>query len=468
MDLSFFRRRRVLLLGGAAVLLVVLAVTLLGPGAEGKDGRALIVEPKHGPFAVTVTATGELRAQNSTQIRGPSGAQRARIYQMTIEKLIPEGTVVEKGDFVAQLDRSELTSNLKDAQDNLRTAQSDYESAKLDTSMTLSEARDNLVNLRYAMEEAKLEMKRSKYEAPAVKRQAEINYEKAERAYRQAQKGYGTQVQQARAKVMKARTELSKTQREMNNLQQLAGQFTIKAPQDGMLIYRRSRGGKLEEGDQIRAWDPVVATLPDLSTMESVTYVNEVDIQKIREGQPVEVGLDAAPDTRLDGTVTSVANVGEQRPGSSAKFFQVVVEITEQDATLRPGMTTSNTIVTARQPKALHVPLEAVHAQGDSLSYVFVEDGGHPVRQQVELGLIGQNRAVAERGLERKDALYLSVPTDTSGLAWNLLESPAPVPEDAPSQQQASGESDAQQQTPQDAAGRWTERDSASAASASS
>ena len=426
MDVSFLRRRSTLLALGAAALLAALAFVAFGSpaGAGAEDGKALLVEPERGPFEVTVTSTGELRAQNSTDIRGPSGAQRARIYQMNIEKLVPEGTVVEQGDFVAEIDRSELTGNLKDAQDNLRTAQSDYEQAKLDTAMTLAEARDNLVNLRYSMEEAELKMKQSQYEAPSVKRQAEIDFEKSERAYQQAEKNYGTKVKQARAQVMKARTMLSKAQREMKNLQELAGQFTIEAPQDGMVIYRRGRSGKLEEGDQISAWNPVVATLPDLSAMESVTYVNEVDIQKVREGQPVEVGLDAAPEKRLSGVVSQVANVGEQRPGSSAKFFEVVVRITDQDTTLRPGMTTSNTIVVAKRSEVLHLPLEAVHAQGDSLSYVFLKEGsGRPVRQQVELGLIGENRAVARRGLEAQDALYLSVPSDTSGLAWTLLES---------------------------------------------
>ncbi len=421
MSFHFFRQRRTLVIAGVVALFVALAFTFFAAGGEA-DGRPLFVQPERGPFAVTVTSTGELRAQNSTQIRGPSGAQRARIFQIQIQKLVPEGTVVKQGDFVAELDRSELETNLKNASDEVRTAQSEYEQAKLDTAMTLSEARDNLVNLRYAMEEAKLKMEQSAYEAPSVKRQAEIDFEKSERAYEQNQKNYGTKVKQAEAQVMDAGTKLARARRELESLQELASQFTIRAPQDGMVIYRRGRGGSLEEGDQISAWDPVVATLPDLSSMESVTYVNEVDIQKIREGRPVEVGLDAAPDKSLSGTVAQVANVGEQRPGSSAKFFEVVVNIAEQDTTLRPGMTTSNTIVVAERPDVLHLPLEAVHAQGDSLSYVFKKDGGRAVRQEVTLGLIGEDRAIVERGLTAEDQLYLSVPDDTSGLAWSHLE----------------------------------------------
>ena len=70
---------------------------------------------------------------------------------------------------------------------------------------------------------------------------------------------------------------------------QILDKFTIKAPANGMVIYAREwNGSRKVVGSTISAWDPVVATLPDLRTMESVTFVNEIDIQKVRAGQVVE------------------------------------------------------------------------------------------------------------------------------------------------------------------------------------
>lgn len=397
----------------------------------GEQTRDLLVHPDLGPFRVTVTTTGELQAKNSVQITGPQEARRARIYNIAITRLVPEGTVVEKGDFVAELDRSELTSRLQDVRLELQAAQSQYEQTQLDTSLTLSEARDEQVNLRYAMEEAQLRKEQAAYEAPSVRRQAQIDYEKAKRDYEQAVANYDTKVKQARAQMREVATELSKAQNELRNLEALSQKFTIRAPENGMVVYKRDRRGrKLTEGGTISPWDPVVATLPDLSVMQSITYVNEVDIQKVRAGQPVEVGLDAAPDKQLTGTVTSVANIGEERPNSDAKVFRVEIEISERDTTLRPAMTTSNTIVVAKRTEALHIPLETVHTR-DSLTYVFARRDGRVVRQQVRLGLLNENRAIVEAGVSRDDELYLSLPADTSGLPMLTLEADAP-PSDPP------------------------------------
>src|SRR5690606_12070834 len=112
---------------------------------------------------------------------------------------------------------------------------------------------------------------------------------------------------------------------------------------------------------------PIVATLPDLSKMLSKTYVNEVDIRKVKPGQEVEIGFDAFPDKKLKGKVAKVANVGEQRPNSDAKVFEVEIEVFGTDPLLKPGMTTSNKIITKTIENALYIPLECLHSQYDSI-----------------------------------------------------------------------------------------------------
>ena len=409
----------------AAIAVVLLVAAGFFFQAQDEEGTDLIVQPERGPFQVTVTTSGELRAKNSVKIQGPQGAQQAGIYRMTIQTLVPEGTVVEKGDFVAEIDQSELSGKVRDAQIALQKAQSQHEQAELDTLMTLSKARDEAVNLRYAMEEAKIRKEQSVYEAPTVKRQAEIDYEKAERAYNQHLENYTTQEAQSRAKMREVGAELSKAQKDLGDLSAVSQRFRITAPEAGMVVYKREwNGQKLTTGGQISPWDPVVAELPDLSTMESVTYVNEVDIQKIREGQRVEIGLDASSDKKLTGEVTNVANIGEQRPNSDAKVFEVSILVSESDTTLRPAMTTSNTVIVAEVPDVLHVPLETIHTQ-DSLTYVFARRGVGAVRQEVELGMMNENEAVVQAGLDTDDRVYLTLPADTSGIPLRRLEGPS-------------------------------------------
>ena len=245
----------------AGLVILVVAGFLWDRPAE--SGVELVVQPTQGPFSVTVTATGELRAKNSVSIYGPSRARQARIYEMKILQLVPEGTVVQKGDFVAELDKSELNSNIQTAQIDLQKAQSLYTQTALDTALTLSKARDELVNLQYAMEEAKLNKEQAAFEAPSVQRQEEINFEKAERAFAQAKKNYVTQVDQAIAKMQEVGAELSKNQKQHDDLVSIAAEFTVMASDNGMVIYDRGwDGAKKRIGSTVSAWNPVVATLP--------------------------------------------------------------------------------------------------------------------------------------------------------------------------------------------------------------
>ncbi len=416
--MNFFKKKKNLLWAGAITLVFIFWFTF---GGDSKESAVIYTSPERGTFDVEVTTTGELRAKNSTSIRGPEGIREFRIFNVPIQRLIPEGTVVQKGDFVAELDRSEISSSLQDAQLDLEEAESQYESAQLDSTLNLSEVRENLINLEYALEEAEIAVEQSQYESPAVQRQVKIELERAKRALDQGRKNYKTEVRKAEVTLREIETDLTKEQREVQRIQEVMERFTIYAPENGMVIYKRNQdGSKVTEGSSISAWDPVVAELPDFSVMNSVTYVNEVDIQNVRKGQTADIGLDAMPEKELSGIITDVANIGEQRPNSDSKVFQVVIEVNEADTTLRPAMTTSNTIHIESVEDALYVPLESIHTI-DSLNFVAKRDGIKPVMQQVVLGLMNDDDVIIQEGIDINDQLYLSLPPDTSGIEKRLL-----------------------------------------------
>lgn len=403
-------------------IVIVLIISWFVFGGEPTDSVELTTTPKKGEFVVDVTTTGELRAKNSVEIKGPQGGRDIRLFNLKIQSLIPEGTIVQKGDFVAELDRSEVTGRLQDAMLELQQAQSQVTQVSLDSTLTLSQARDNLINLEYALEEKQIVLDQSIYESPAVQRQAEIDLDKARRQFEQEKKNYITKVKQAEAKMSEVEADLQEEQNEVDKIRALMQQFTVHAPANGMVIYERNYdGSKVTIGSEISAWNPVVAELPDFNVMESITFVNEVDVQKVKMNQLVEIGLDAIPDKLLSGKVTSVANIGEQRPNSDSKVYEVIIEIAEADSVLRPAMTTSNRIIVDRLPDVLFVPLESIHVV-DSTSFVFKRDGLTPVMQQVSLGLMNENEVVVHRGLSEDDVIYLSVPEDTTGISRFYLK----------------------------------------------
>lgn len=396
---------------GAVVVVVLLITYFIVQGSRRDDNVDIMVSAQSGKFQVDIETTGELEAKNSVKIMGPRKLRQYRIYQVKIDQIVEEGTEVNKGDWIATLDRSELQNKIQDEELEVEKVQSQYTQTKLDTALQMRQARDELINLKYAIEEQQIILDQSKFEPPATIKQNEINLEKAKRAYNQALENYSIKKEQNVAKMQEVNANLRKSMREKTELTSLMGDFTIEAPEDGMLIYHKGFDGKpMKEGSTISAWDPVVATLPDLSVMISKTYVNEVDVRKIKAGQKVELGLDAFPEKSLTGTVIKVANVGEQRPNSDAKVFQVNIQIDGSDPLLRPSMTTSNKIIISQEDSVTFIPLECLHSKDDSISFVYVREGISTRKQEVQLGETNMNEAIILSGIEAGDRLYLSIP----------------------------------------------------------
>ncbi|MFI5229950.1 MAG: efflux RND transporter periplasmic adaptor subunit [Gemmatimonadales bacterium] len=396
------------------------------PSTASAAEAALTAPVKLGRFSVNVTTTGELRARKFVQIQGPN-SQAAQIYQSKITWIIPEGTIVKEGDKIAELDRAPAATRAQSVALDLQKAQAEFTNSQLDSALNLAQAREDVKTAEYGLEEKQLAKEEAQYEAPTIQRQAQIDLEKAQRALDQSKRNLDTKTKQAVAKMSVAGADLSRQQNNLKTVQDAMAAFTINAPSPGMVIYVREWNGKKKSvGSQWNTWDPTVATLPDLTQMESQTYVNEVDVRKLAVGQTVAISLDADPTKTLTGTVTSVANVGEQRPNQDSKVFEVKIEVAHADTTLRPGMTTSNQIEVASIPSALSVPLEAVTADS-GYSYVYKKSGRGAVRQMIETGAMNDNEIVVRRGLTADDRVLLTPPADRSGIKTDVIAGLKPM-----------------------------------------
>jgi len=402
--------KRTIIITSVVVLLAVIAMIIISKLTGKEDLSTLFTEVRKGDFEVVVTTTGELQAEVSTDIKGPEGlsSRNMRFGSIKISDLVPEGTEVKAGDYVATLDRSSVDNTLKDELDRLESYQTDLLKKQLDTTITLGNLRDDLLNLKFNMDEAEITLEQSKYEPPTTIRQARISLDKAQRSYEQAVSNYDLKVRQARADIKDTELQVAKQQRKVAEMQEIIQKFIITAPSDGMVIYKREWGGaKRKVGSEISPWDPVVATLPDLASMISKTYVNEIDVSKVKAGQRVRLTVDAFPEKTYTGVVLSVANIGEQLPNTDAKVFEVITKIDGSDPILRPSMTTGNQIITKTFTDVTFIPLETVFATADSVPFVYMKDGS---RQVVVLGESNENDIIVEQGLEKGQKLYLSIP----------------------------------------------------------
>lgn len=415
------KKRTIVIIAGIFVAVIIFFITKVNGGAS--DLKEVFTEVQRGEFRSEVIASGELFAKSSVDIRGPGGMQTAGIYQTKIEHIIDEGTVVAKGDYVARLDQTELGTRRQQRTSDYTVSTSGFTQAKLDSAIELRKARDGMDKLLFDIEKKKLVLENSQFEPPSVIKEKKMDLDRAQKQFTQEEENYELQRQKSVAKMASASAKMNDDKIKLDALLKLQKEFTITATEAGMLIYRRDwRGNKLGVGAQVNAWDPVVATLPDLTKMVSKTYINEVDINTVKKGQQVNIGLDAFPDKRLTGVVIEVANMGQQRPNSDSKVFEISVQIFESDTTLRPGMTTSNKIVAEVLTDVIFIPVEAVHSQGDTLTYVVARTGGNTVRQEVLLGKSNSDEVVVLNGLDEGLKIYLSDPDGMESKPLRLLD----------------------------------------------
>lgn len=417
------KRKRVFIISG--VIVVLLAIFLITRNKK-SDVEVITCKVVKGPIEIKVHTSGQLEAEKSENIVVPAelSSRNVNIYEIKIADLVEEGSVVDSGQYVATLDHKSVEEVLTKAKDELELALGAFQDAKMDSNLTLSNLRDGLINSTSDVEEKKIVVDESVYESPSVIKKAQMDLEKVTRKLEQDKKGFQLKERQAKAKVDRANQDLQLKQLRINDLLKLLDALTIKAPKQGMVIYSKDRmGGKIQVGSSVAAWSPVIATLPDMTKMISKTFVNEIDISKIKTGQKVTLSIDAFPEKELKGEVISVANIGQPMPKSDAKVFEVKIRIFGFDPLLKPAMTTSNAIVTGFYNDKLIIPSEAVYAN-DSVKYVYLKKKD-VVKQIVDLGSDNENFVIINKGVAEGDELVYNEPEKADELktvGWEIYE----------------------------------------------
>ncbi len=432
--------RRISIITILVVLAVITVVFALKPSHD--DEVMLTATAQKGKFESMVYSSGQLESQEADYITIPTVFRdnRLRIWEITIADMIEEGSRVDSGDYVATIDHSAVDEQYKTAMDELDQRFTEYEDSKIDSNLTLSNQRDQIVNAQLDLEERQIIIKESVYEAPSVKRKAEMDLEKAERKYEQMKQAYVLKQQQEANKVDRRFINYKQAKERVDLLQSVYDALTIRSPKSGIIGYYRysGRGAAVKANSTISTRSPAIATFPKMNTLISTTYINEIDISRIKAGQKVAIGIDAFPEKMLEGEVSSIANVGQLLPRSDAKVFEVKIKVIGDDEELKPSMTTSNVIQTGYAEEAVFVPLESVFTN-DSLSYVYLteKDGRKIQKQVVETGIQNENFVVALQGVKEGDRVLLSEPENAESLTFEGMDIYQSIKDNA---DQAAGE----------------------------
>ncbi len=253
----------------------------------------------------SVTATGTIEPVTSVDVGTQVSGIVANIY-------VDYNSVVKKGQVIAELDKTNLISEVNTAKASLSNAQS---------------------QLTY--QKANYQRYKALYDKGLV---SADEYETALLSYQQAQDA----VTQQRESLQQAQTNL--------------GYATITSPVDGVVLSR-----EVEEGQTVASSfeTPTLFTIAkDLTDMRVIADVDEADIDDVREGERVTFTVDAYPDDTFSGTVTQVRQEGNTE--DNVVTYEVVISAPNKDLKLKPGLTANVTIYTLDKPGVLSVPNKAL------------------------------------------------------------------------------------------------------------
>lgn len=253
----------------------------------------------------SVTATGTIEPVTSVTVGTQVSGIVSKLY-------VDYNSVVKKGQVIAELDKTNLISQLNTAKANLASAQS---------------------KLNY--ETANFKRYKSLYQKGLV---SADDYENAQLTYKQATE----QVSTCKEEVQRAQTNL--------------GYATITSPIDGVVLSK-----SVEEGQTVAASfsTPELFTIAqDLTNMRVIADVDEADIGDVKTGERVSFTVDAYPDDTFEGTVTQVRQ--EATTTNNVVTYEVVISAPNADLKLKPGLTANVTIYTAERKNVTCVPSKAL------------------------------------------------------------------------------------------------------------
>jgi len=369
--------------------------------SSGPDSATAVVT--RGDLVRSVRLAGTVEAVQATTIAAPrlSGQNQ---NSLVIMRLIKAGTTVRPGDPLVEFDRQEQLRNaldrkaeLNDFDQQIKKRVADETAARASDDSTLKQAESTL-------EKARLELIKNEM---LPKLQAEKNtlaFEEAQARLKQLQETYNLKRQAAAADIRILEIRRERSEATMKQAEGNAEKMLIASPLPGVAVIKSTfkNGGNMVEfmeGDEVRPGQAVIEVV-NPAVMRVRARVNQADMNDLRQGQAVRVGLDAYPDLTFPGVVDQISPIGQQSTLSpKVRNFVVLVMVNGAHPNLMPDLTASLDVELDRVKGALIVPRDAVVFEGEH-PYVRVKRGGSFERQDVTLGAMNTHEVIVNSGLQ--------------------------------------------------------------------
>jgi hypothetical protein len=362
--------------------------------AAGGDG---VVTVQRGPLRQVLLLTGELSSVGGARIVVPDSPQRDPV----IRWMIDEGTPVQPGDQLVELDTSEIASQLDERQISLEEAVNERNNRS-------AEIAGEIAQMDFEVEQARINLRKAEIDASVPPElQSQREYQEFQLAKEQAQNeldkieaDFAALVEGSEAELDVLRIDVQIAEREVEEVRRALDTMVLRAPRAGIAVAAENRreGRKFQVGDS--TWDNAeLMIIPDLAAMVVDTRMSDVDDGKVTPGMPVVCTLDAYPERQISGQVRTITPVAQWlNMRSEQRFFRIIVDLEATDAEImRPGMSVKVEVVTAARDDELLVPRGALEFSPEEV-FAVLENGE---RRRIELGSCSAHECAVVSGLSQ-------------------------------------------------------------------
>ena len=396
--------------------IAVCAVIAIGViiAVQVKPASGKFYKIKKGDLEVVVNCKGEIKGEKFTEINLPDAVcnEDLRVYQLRITDCILEGKEVKKGDYIAKLDEGQFANMMQDIVKQKEVMDADMRNVLIDSTVSLNGRREDINNAKLDLEYLKIDLDQSKYESESYQRRTKMQYEKGEMGIEKLRRDYQLEKNRMKIRVGRFKTRVAEFQSRIDKYQEALAATTIKAPQDGILMFAKDYNGKSYGKDtEINIWRPLIATLPDMSVAITETYIREIDIAKVQLNDSVRITIEALPDKIFWGKVIKIATIGEDHPDFDMKAFKVIIRFERSDKDMKPGMSANNDIIISSYKDKLLVPLKAIFSKNGK-KIVYLKNGRNISEQEITSIAENEEFVVVENTLKEGDVVLLYQPEE--------------------------------------------------------
>ena len=357
-----------------------------------------------GSLEVRTRVAGGTAAREYVNVIAPMTRGRDGNQAMVLLKLAPSGSMIKKGELVAQIDAQSAQDHIDEVKDIVETAEADVRKREAELEIDWKNAQQAVAIAKADLDKARLDAKASEVRTEVERMLLQLAEEEAEARYKQLQSDIENTKRRNDSDIKILKYTLERHRRHLERHAGDMAKFSIRAAIDGLVVYQSTWGGsssrQIEIGDPVGPGQPFMKIVNPTSMMLDAR-INQAESEQFKLNQAAVMRIDAFPGMTLKGHIFSIGAIatGGRFQNYYIRNVPLRVSFDTVDPKLIPDLSGSaDILLEATEPSAILVPLGALEEK-EGKSYVYLKTQNGFERKEVKTGLRNDTHVAVTSGV---------------------------------------------------------------------